>query len=407
MSDHSVMIWGAGRIGRGFAGDLFQAAGYRLVFVDQNATLIQRLRERGRYSVVSAPNANERTARVVDGYVALATSETAEIAEALCAVDYLVICVFPQSFSATCRVLAAGLADRKRRRPAAALDIILCANLAHAGERFRADLLAGLAPELQTYALDRIGVVESLVMRMVADPPADALAADPLIIWTNGFAEFPVDGDAFRGFIPAIPSMRRVTAMRAEETRKLYTYNMCHAVIAYHGALRGHTGVVEALADPIVFAEAEGALRESSRALELGYGFAAEDMARWATRVLQQTDNASLNDTIARHGADPGRKLRRSDRLVGPALLAQQHGITPHHLTRAIAAGLLFAGPRDSGAARVQAMIAALGIEAATRELCELTDADAALLAAIVDAHKELAERRNENGAVVNRQAPR
>lgn len=405
MSQHSVMIWGAGRIGRGFAGDLFHAAGYQLVFVDQDATLIHRLRERGYYSVVSAPNASERSSRLVDGYSAVATSETGQIAAALCAVDYVVICVFPQSFPDTCAALVGGLADRARKRPSAALDVILCANLSRAGESFSAALLAALPPGLKPYALDRVGVVESLVMRMVADPPTDALAADPLVVWTNGFAEFPVDGRAFRGQLPAIPSMRPVAAMRAEETRKLYTYNMCHAAIAYHGALRNCSGVVEALANPEVRAEAEGALHESSRALELEYGFTADEMVRWAARLLEQTDNASLRDTIARHGADPGRKLRRNDRLVGPALLAQQHGIPPRYLTRAIAAGLLFARPGDAGAARVQALIGAQGIQAATREICELTAADADLLAAIVDAYEELAGRRSGDGVTVNRQA--
>ena len=393
MQEQSVVIWGAGRIGRGFAGDLFHAAGYRLVFVDQDARLIAWLRERGSYSVVSAPSANERATRIVEGYTALATSDADRIAEELAAADYVAVCVFPQSFPATCAALASGLSERARNRPGAALDIILCANLAHAAEGFRTELMAALPAELRGWAADRVGMVESLVMRMVADPPAQALAADPLVVWTNGFDEFPVDRHAFRGRIPSVPSMRLVDHMRAEEMRKLYTYNMCHAVIAYQGALRNYEMVVDALADPMVRAEAEGALRESSYGLEREHGFSAKEMERWCARVLEQTNNPSLRDTVARHGADPSRKLRRNDRLVGPALLARQHQLAPRYLMRAIAAGMLFHGSRDAGAERVQALINEQGIEEAARALCELTAEEADLLAGIVDAYRELIAR--------------
>ena len=43
MTEKTVLIWGAGRIGRGFVADLFNAAGYHLVLVDQSAELVSQL----------------------------------------------------------------------------------------------------------------------------------------------------------------------------------------------------------------------------------------------------------------------------------------------------------------------------------------------------------------------------
>jgi mannitol-1-phosphate 5-dehydrogenase len=140
---------------------------------------------------------------------------------------------------------------------------------------------------------------------------------------------------------------------------------------------------VDCLADSVVRAGVEGALDEIGRALQAEYGFSPEEMAHWNAAVLQQTDNPTLGDTVARHGADPRRKLKRADRLVGPALLARKHGITPRYLARAIAAGFLYADPGDSGAVFVQERIAAVGVLAAVREVCELVDGEEDLVESI------------------------
>jgi mannitol-1-phosphate 5-dehydrogenase len=144
------------------------------------------------------------------------------------------------------------------------------------------------------------------------------------------------------------------------------------------------------LHDPSVRAEAEGALAEVSRALQLAYGFGAEEMARWNENVLRQTDNPTLGDTVARHGADPRRKLRRTDRLVGPALLVRQYGGPPVYLSRAIAAAFYFHNPGDPGAEYVQQRLAKLGIEAAVSELCNLNKDEEDLVRLIVEAYRKL-----------------
>ena len=148
---------------------------------------------------------------------------------------------------------------------------------------------------------------------------------------------------------------------------------MCHAALAYLGSLRGYELTVDCLADPWVRDEAEAALDEISRALQAEYGFTPDEMARWNAGVIAQTANPTLNDRVARHGADPRGKLKRSDRLVGPALLARAHGIPPVHLARAIAAAFRFCNPDDPGAVYVRERVGAVGLPAAVVEVCELT----------------------------------
>ena len=75
----------------------------------------------------------------------------------------------------------------------------------------------------------------------------------------------PVDASAFKGTPPEIAAFRLVTDMRAEEQRKMYTYNMCHAVLGYQGYQDGYQLLVDCLADPKLRAEARRRFERSQQ----------------------------------------------------------------------------------------------------------------------------------------------
>ncbi|MGC9348868.1 MAG: C-GCAxxG-C-C family (seleno)protein [Anaerolineae bacterium] len=392
MSAKTIVIWGAGRIGRGFVADLFADVGYHIVFVDKAEALVADLRSRGQYTVVHT-DGRERQDRIVDGFEIFSTTQTGPVAAAVSTADLVAVAVFPKDFAAVARQLAEALRLRHAKHPDVPLNIILCANLAHAAPAFQEPLWASLPSDLRSWAEEKIGIVESLVIRMVATPPAEELERDPLLVWTNGYASFPVDRSAFRGPVPPVASLRPVDDMRAEELRKLYTYNTFHAALAYFGALHGCETVMDCFANGSVLAEAKGALEESCQALQAEYGWGDVDMSRWAEGVVAQTNNPALRDTVARFGADPRRKIKRSDRLVGPLLLAHKHGIAAPHLTRALAAALHYQNPDDEGAVAVQADIANLGLSGAIYKLCEFTEDEAELVASVEQAYAQLAHQ--------------
>jgi mannitol-1-phosphate 5-dehydrogenase len=389
MPDKTIVIWGAGRIGRGFAADLFSDAGYRPILVEQAQPLVDSLRERGHYTVVWTTGV-KRQDRVIADLEVLSTSQTDAVADALAAADLVAVAVFPRDFPSVARQMVPGLLRRRAEQADSPIDIILCTNLAHAGPAFQEPLLAALPPEARLWAREHVGIVESLVIRMVADPPEKERVRDPLLVWTNGYAEFPVDRLAFKGEIPPVAALRLVGDMRAEETRKLYTYNAFHGALAYLGALHGHTLVVDSLGDAWVREQAQGVLREASAALQAEHGFAADEMARWIEGVVAQTDNPALGDTVARFGADPYRKLGRADRLIGPLLLARKHRIETPHLIRAIAAALLYRPASDEGAARVQRLVQTLGTGEALRTIAGLEKGEEDLEEAVAAAYTDL-----------------
>jgi len=58
------------------------------------------------------------------------------------------------------------------------------------------------------------------------------------------------------------------------------------------------------------------------------------------TDLLNRFTNAALQDTCARVGGDPGRKLSPDDRLIGSSSLAMAQGTTPAYIAVGAAAGV-------------------------------------------------------------------
>jgi mannitol-1-phosphate 5-dehydrogenase len=390
MTKPLIMIWGAGRIGRGFIADLFHTNGYHCVLVDQSQELINQLNAAGQFTVVRAAGENDCVEQIISEYTALHTSETAAVEAALLQSDLLALAIFPKFFQAAAEQIAPALLARVKYRPDATLNILLCTNLVHAAPQFQS-CLQNAYTEAEWQAVEpSLGLVETLIIRMVPAPPAERSAADPLLEWTNGYAELPADRRAFKGPLPALPALRLVEDMRAEEQRKMFTYNLAQAVLGYHGARFGHTALSACMADAAIQKEMLDALEESSQALQAAYGFTAADMQRWISGVTTQVNNPQLGDTVQRICADPIRKLHQDDRLVGAARLAHQYSLPNRALARAIAAALLYHDESDASSVSIQQTIEALGIRAAAQQLCGLTSAEAGLENSIVEAYNRL-----------------
>ena len=66
----------------------------------------------------------------------------------------------------------------------------------------------------------------------------------------------------------------------------------------------------------------------SAQALIAKFGEAVrQNVESNVTDLLFRFQNRALKDTVARVGADPVRKLRRNDRIVGAALFAMEQGV--------------------------------------------------------------------------------
>jgi hypothetical protein len=163
--------------------------------------------------------------------------------------------------------------------------------------------------------------------------------------------------------------------------RKLYTYNMVHAVLGFWGQAEGYEAVADCYRDPWIRRQAERALDEATCGLSAELGFSAREMAEWNAGVWQLMANPHIGDRVERLVRDPLPKLSRDGRLTGPALLALKHGSRPLALARVIAYALHSLG---------------IGAEAA-RQACQLQPGqsrDAELERLIARAHGWIARER-------------
>ncbi len=168
------------------------------------------------------------------------TAEAEDLQAEINQCELIVIAVYPQVFDVVADQLVPLLLNRLDSRLQTPLDILLCVNLTHAAEKFRQSLCRACPPEKVDSLLEYTGLVETLVIRICPQLPPQVRQKDPLKVLTNGYSTLHVDKHAFKGKIPALTSIRLVDDMRAEEMRKIYTYNMAQAALAYHGALRGY-----------------------------------------------------------------------------------------------------------------------------------------------------------------------
>ncbi|MCS7220221.1 MAG: mannitol-1-phosphate 5-dehydrogenase [Anaerolineae bacterium] len=373
-SKGKALIFGAGNVGRGFLGHLLHLSGYALTFADIDQALLQAIHERQGYTLRLADRD-----RVEDVWIApvcvVHAEDKAAIAQAIVAADIAVTAVGARALPVLAPLLAAGLAQRARERPDAPLNIILCENLRDAHRVFRNLIRQNLPPDLHGYLDQRVGLVMSVIARMVTTPPAEARAADPTLVIAEPYRRLPVDRHGFVGPIPAIVGLEPRDRFNAWVDWKLYIHNAGHAVLAYLGYRRGHHYGYQALEDPQVGPWSAQAMRESARALVVEHGFDPAQLEADVQDLLRRFANRALADPISRLARDPLRKLAPTDRLVGAATLCLRHGIVPDALSWGIAAGLAFDDPADPSAVELQRRLKVDGLDRVLAEVCGLDPA--------------------------------
>jgi mannitol-1-phosphate 5-dehydrogenase len=211
---------------------------------------------------------------------------------------------------------------------------------------------------------------------------------DPLRVCVERYGSLPVDKDAFKGPTPTIGNMIPFSPFGFYIERKLYVHNMGHAVCAYLGLLAGYEFIFQAVDDAEIRLIAENAMLETAQGLASKYGVDLAALLPHVSDLLARFGNRALKDTCARVGGDPVRKLSRSDRLIGAALLCEGQGIAPDYVGVGVAAGL-FQFLREAG--REQN---AENAAATLKELAGVGESDL-IFAAVLEDYEQILESKS------------
>lgn len=157
-------------------------------------------------------------------------------------------------------------------------------------------------------------------------------------------------------FLPGIEVFVEKEDLLPFEEAKLYGHNAIHALLAYLGTLGGYRQMTELKNDEKIMAIARTAfLNESGAALVKKYAHLNDELftklgyQHYADDLLERITNPFLEDSIARAGRDPVRKLASNDRIFGTMALALDQGTKPDNMALGAAAGLatLLAEPEE------------------------------------------------------------
>ena len=371
-----AVVFGAGSVGRGFIGQLFTESGYRVIFVDIDAALIEALRRRGSYTLTLVDNKGRRDLQV--GPVTAISSKDADaVVEALAGAAVAATAVGAGPLQHVAPLIARGVEKRMAAGEIDPLNVIVCENLPDQAAYLRGLVEGHLGQAGRSYLRQRVGLVNAVIARMVPEATPEMRARDVSAILTEPYKELPVDRAAWRGQVPEIVGLQPVSPFAPYIVRKLYICNAAHAIIGYLGYRHGLTFAYEALENPIVGPVVRGALNESAHGLAEAYGRDAEGLRPPALEALvsglwPRLANRALADPVRRLARDPLRKLAPRDRLVGPARLALAAGVLPENLAWGIAGALAFDAPEDASAQELQRRIAAEGVEAVLATVCEI-----------------------------------
>ena len=271
------------------------------------------------------------------------------VTQAVAEADLLSIAVGADVLPHVAPALAAGLSARVALG-AGPIDILLCENQWHAAAVMRGLLEPHIAPAAREYFENHVGLVETVIGRMVPITTEEQRTEDPLLIVAEPYKELPIARAMLRGAPPSPPGLILADHFEAYEARKLYLHNMSHAVLAYLGYRRGHQYIWQCAADDDIVAVCREALAEVIPALAAEYGLSRTALTAFADDLLCRFANQVLGDTVARVAADPSRKLRSDDRLVGAANLCLKHGIVPTVLGEVIRSAFIYNDPSDPSA---------------------------------------------------------
>jgi len=373
--EKSILVIGAGNVGRGVIGGLFYKSGYKLVFYDIMAERMKKLAEQGKYIVECV--GTERTERIiVDNFEVVDCSDTKELIDKISTMDLVACCVYEGAFKSICDNISEAIKIRTKAGKGY-LNILLCVNALGAPAYFNEHIEENLAcnNDALTYFHNNVGICQALVGMAAMPSSKELLEEDPFGVTIRFGGYVGIDGENFKGEPPIVESVSMVEKANAQIYRKVYTGNMMHTMTAFMGKAKGYEFISDCNNDPFIQKCVTEAFYEAEEAIQREFNFSDKERKAWIEGILG-INNTRLKDPITRVAAKPINKLSRNNRFVGPALMCVKYHIVPYYLARGIAYGFLYRDESDPESVEINNYVQQNGIDSAITKYCELKEED-------------------------------
>jgi len=350
MKNKKLVLFGAGKIGRSFIGQLFSKSGYEVVFIDIDEKVINALNSIGRYRVIIKSDEGDKTIWV-ENVRGVLGNDTDKVIEEVSNAEIVAISVGQNAIPHITPLIAKGLELRHENHPEIPLDIILAENLRDAASFVSDELKKHLS---STFDLEKnVGLIETSIGKMVPIMPDNLMKEDPLLVLAEPYNSLILDKKGFINPIPAVKGLAPKDNMPAWVDRKSFIHNLGHASAAYYGYLKYPEMIYlyEIMGKKDVYETARTTMFQAADILMKHYPgeFTKEDLIAHTDDLLHRFSNKALGDTVFRVGQDLYRKLGPEDRLIGALKLALKYKMPYDKILYIIACAINFKATDEQG----------------------------------------------------------
>jgi mannitol-1-phosphate 5-dehydrogenase len=344
-----IVIFGAGRIGRSFIGQIFSRGGYEVIFIDINKNLIDLLNKHNSYKVI-IKGEKEKTL-TIKNVRGIHFDDKPPVIKEILSTSILAVSAGQAALPAILPCIAESLDKRYKTDPGNALDIIIAENMRNGTGYFRDELHRILG---ENFPVDRMtGLIETSIGKMVPFMTGEDLKEDPLQIFAESYNTLILDKKGFRNPIPDLPWLSPKENMKAWVDRKSFIHNLGHAASAYTGFIKHpeKTYLFEILEDQYTRNLVRSTMLESAEILLRLYPaeFSMTELKEHTDDLLHRFRNRALKDTVFRIGCDLTRKLGPDDRMVSPIREAIRLSLSYEKILYALVCGFYFRVKDNNG----------------------------------------------------------
>lgn len=354
MENESILVFGAGCIGRGLLGELAVRTRRAIVYAEINGDLAHTMTKAGEFTVFLAGKKKGRI-RVTD-YTVGSPADKEWITTALQNCVLVATAVGGAHLEQVAKVLAQSGACLRGPLP-----VLVCENLPHAGT------------VLHEY-LSRMDVPENLYLCVSASVERMVRSKHGSLDVVGEADETAVIGGPYSDTITAVlDGLETCADLMPFYYRKLYTNNAGHALLAYEGHRAGYETIYQSVQNLEITDRLTSLLSAACQALELAYGL---DHSRLDRHIINLIDyryaNKELGDIVERVARQPIRKLGVNERLVGLLRLLEQNALPIQPVCRTIAAAMCYFHPQDNESVLLQRITREKGPGEVLQNICRI-----------------------------------
>jgi mannitol-1-phosphate 5-dehydrogenase len=348
--NNKIVIFGAGKIGRSFIGQLFSRSGFEVVFVDINRKLTDELSRLRQYKVIIKSDSADEVL-IIKNVRGICLNDSEMVIRELADATVAALSVGQQGLPDALPIIAMALMKRREKFGEWPLDIIIAENMRNSDQYLMNELSKYLPPD---YHLDLlVGLVETSIGKMVPIMTLKDFEEDPLQVFAEPYNTLIVAKKGFKNPIPEVSNLAPKENIKAWVDRKLFIHNLGHATSAYLGFRKYPLAIniYEVLNDREILETTRRTMLQSANILMSLYPeeFSALQLTDHINDLLHRFSNKALGDTIFRVGCDLYRKLSPEDRLVAPIKAAMKMNLPYDLIYNSLLAAIEFRATNEQG----------------------------------------------------------